>query len=132
MVSKNLHDADRRKYEYDPEVMLRTSMPAEVDQAVPDPLLFVVLKSGESYSTEHEVHILVRDGSEFSRHFLPPHGHHVLKLGVATWDRGTSLAQALSERWRKLGSLWTDDLESSPMEFTIEPLYEQHVGCDPK
>lgn len=89
---------------------------------------FVVLRPGESYVSEAEIHIpsarfLMKKG-------VIAGGAQYLQVVIPKWSGDEKQARFLSERWRKAGRLWSDAARSQPMLITIEP-EPKIVECPP-
>lgn len=80
---------------------------------------FVTLKPGELYSLEKEgFGVRLYDGTKDSEDELRP-GHYFLQLRVAT-RYYLIQPEEYRERWRDKGYLWSKNVISEPMPFTVE------------
>jgi hypothetical protein len=83
----------------------------------PDPTLFTILKPGQSYVANDTILLFsLSDGKTGLRA-----GKHFLRLHASPWPWPTGIGstEELRARWDHLGRLWTKDILSDPMEFTV-------------
>lgn len=119
LVSRSLKDAEAKKYEYDSSISFIDPRRAGVrTEATPEEDAFVALKPGESYSLERNHGVYLSDGTEDTEDYLGP-GNHLLQLRVMTWYYLES-PETYRERWRDKGYLWSQNITSLPMQFTVE------------
>ena len=131
MTSLNLSDAESQRYVSDMSLTVATEgMHVSVDDQVPN-ASFVVLASGQFYETDAEVTVFVRRGavSNESDGLLP--GQYALQIAVSTWPESDDLAERLRSRWRRIGVLWSKDLISLPMSFTVQSNSASNVSAFP-
>lgn len=119
LVSRSLKDAEAKKYEYDSSLSFIDPRGAGVrTEATPEENAFVALKPGESYSLQNVHQVYLSDGTEDTEDYLRP-GNHFLQLRVMTWYYLES-PETYRERWRDKGYLWSQNITSLPMQFTVE------------
>jgi hypothetical protein len=80
--------------------------------STPDISQFVSVKSGDSYSAEHDFVILP------DKKLRP--GSYVLQFSVLTWHYAAASNIEWREKWHDKGYLWTNSLMSQPMPFIID------------
>ncbi len=119
IVSRSLKKAVAQKYEYGLSSSFldvrRAGTHTETD---PSEDAFVTLKPGESYGLETDYGVLLSDGTRDSKDYLHS-GNHLLQLRVTTWYY-LDLPETYRERWRDKGYLWSQNMTSLPMPFTVE------------
>lgn len=129
-VSRTLEDAAQHKYVENVEPFIQPILPDPTASATPDENLLATIKSGEAFETEHDFHLFVFDGRPESEDNLRA-GNYFLELVVPTWwFGGPDKAKTARQRWRQFGYLFSDDLTSIPMPFTIKDK-PQVVKCVP-
>ena len=121
-VSRNLKAAASKKYEAETRssFISVSSMKAAGFRfgSVPEVDAFVTLRQGESYSLETIYGARVYDGTKDNEDYLRP-GNHFLQVRVATWYYFNEPG-VYRERWGNRGYLWSQDVTSLPMQFTVE------------
>jgi hypothetical protein len=80
---------------------------------------FVIIKSSESFSFEIGHVILIND-SDINLKGEIKSGVYSLKIRVITWYYHPNIKDEYRTKWQNDGYLWTKDVTSSPMEFTIK------------
>jgi hypothetical protein len=117
MISRNFKNAIKKKYEIEVEIFF--GLDGMTMDSVLDESQFVILKSGETYSS---IQVLTCDISADSDNdgSTPLRGHHVLQMVVETWYHPRASNIEWRERWRTKGYLWSDPITSIPMPFMIE------------
>lgn len=114
-VSRDLRAAAAKQYETYFTYELFSSDEGLEPPAISD---FLILGSGEVYDLEDKVSIFTNDVTPYAGGYLHP-GNHFLQVLVDTWpyiaDSGP-----YRRKWRDKGSLWSQELLSLPMPFTIE------------
>lgn len=122
MVSRSLRAAAAKKYEEETRSSFITAESMKAAgfrfDSVPMEDAFVALKPGESWSLETEYGARVYDGTKDSEDFLRS-GIHFLQVRVATWYY-LSEPGKYREQWRDKGYLWSQNVTSTPMSFTVE------------
>jgi len=117
MVSRNLKAAAAGRFEYDP-----SSFYSDLSKLgflnTPDEDSFIVLKPGESFNLKTDCRVQLYDGTKDSNDFLHP-GDHVLQVRVATWYYYAD-PKVYRDKWSDKGYLWSGNVTSVPMPFTIE------------
>jgi hypothetical protein len=81
--------------------------------------LYVILKPGESFEAEDSVFMFVGSDSKSKNKYLGA-SRYVLRVAVSTWPESSDLAKRLREKWKDIGTLWTWDVTSSPMDFEVQ------------
>lgn len=120
MISRSVLDAESQRYLSDLSLTTVTDgAPGLRETVVPTPD-FVVLPAGGSYEAEAELTIFVRRGGSAKESDGVTPGEYALQVCVSTWPGEATLADRLSNRWNELGALWSKDITSLPMEFTVE------------
>jgi hypothetical protein len=120
MISRSVSEAESQRYLSDLSLTTVTDgAPGLRDTAVPTSH-FIVLPAGGFYETETDLTIFVRrGGSDKESDGLAP-GEYALLVSVSTWPDEASLADRLRNRWNELGILWSKNVTSLPMPFTVE------------
>lgn len=118
MISLNPKDAADRKYEAEAFINLDLVKSGVRVNALPDASFFVTLKPGESHSTQREFRPILYDGTEDSEDDLRA-GDHVLQIRAWTWYYLVP-AEQYRQQWREKGYLWSKNVISLPMPFTVE------------
>jgi len=128
MVSRSLKNAATGRYVENLTPYVDPVLPEPANEATPDNQLLVSLRPGESYEIDDDFHLSVFDGSTETSDFLRP-GSYFLQIRVPTWYWGQEKAVKLRDRWREYGFLWTRDLTSLPMPFSVDK-HRRTVKCD--
>jgi hypothetical protein len=119
MVSRNLKAAAANKYEYNASFSFYDLRKAGIRmETPPEEEAFVTLKPGESYSLQTDFGVQLYNGTKDSEDFVHP-GNHLLQLRVATWYYLVS-PDTYREQWRSKGYLWSQNITSLPMPFTVK------------
>lgn len=122
MVSRTALDAARRSYIFDLSLMVGVEGTLNISDS---PVLnkdFVVLLPGAIFETvahEGSVLFLKRNDPENSSDALST-GEYMLQVSTYTFPYSQKLAENLRSRWKTIGVLWSNDLTSRPMAFTVE------------
>lgn len=120
LVSVDMEDARAERYRQEIDFMVNLLGALEPsNEAVPGDD-FVVLEPHNVYTTKTHVLIFTDRVAAAPSNKLSA-GEYVLQVRVHTWHENEKLAKRLSKRWRPIGFLWTDDVISLPMPFSIEP-----------
>ena len=120
LISRNVREAKRKRYQIDQQIEYKFSNgPELIEGAGPDES-FVILQPGSSHTAETEVYIPLPDNDMGSDEGLLRAGNHALQLKVATWYWSEEQATKLRERWQKYGDIWSDDVISEPIIFTVK------------
>lgn len=91
---------------------------AGVREEVPREDAFVTLRPGESYSLDKDgFGVRLYNGTKDSEDELQP-GNYFLQLRVATWYYLVR-PEDYRKRWRDKGYVWSADITSQPMPFTV-------------
>lgn len=121
MISRSLKDAAKKRYVRDAisssfyDLTKAGFRPGQV----PREDAFVTLAPGESYSLEKEGYgTNIYDGTDGDEQYLRP-GRYFLQVRVATWYY-LSPPDAQAEKWRDKGYVWSRDVVSLPMPFTVD------------
>jgi hypothetical protein len=87
--------------------------------------VFVTLKAGESYTIMKDSAVNLHDGGKNSKGFLDP-GKYFLQVRIATWYYFAD-PESYREQWRDKGYLWSKNITSDPMPFTVKktPTFQQ-------
>lgn len=120
MVSRSLKAAASNKYEYDLNshfITVENMRKAGFRDGDPEEGAFITLRPGESYSLETDYGVYIYDRTKTSEGLRP--GNHFLLLRVATWYYYYDPAP-YAEKWRSKGYLWSQNMTSQPMPFTVE------------
>ena len=120
MISRSLKNALTNRYEQETTASYITDdalQAAGFRDADPETLAFVVLKPGESYTIEAAYGVR-HDGSSKETEGISP-GKHFLQFGVATWYYNAD-PNSYRAKWLSDGYLWSDNMTSVPMPFTVE------------
>lgn len=131
MVSSAHKAAAARRYIYDQSVMFtnlnKAGMRGSND---PEAEAFITLRAGESYNVLKESGVNLFNGTKNTKDFLDA-GDYFLQVGVATWYYFAE-PEAYRERWREKGYLWSNNMTSEPMPFTVQrtPTFQQS-NCEP-
>jgi hypothetical protein len=126
MASKNLKAALAGSYNYDQSFSFLDLNKAGMRGGnAPEEEAFVTLKPSESYTIMKDSAVDLRDGGKNSKGFLDA-GDYVLQVRIATWYYFADPA-SYRERWRDRGYLWSNNITSDPMPFTIQkrPTFQQ-------
>jgi len=116
LVSKNLRAVSSCKYLDDISAHF---IGAESMQAKdPDRSEFVTLKPRESVTFKGEIRLRLYDGTKDTKDDLHP-GNYVLLVRVAAWFYFADPAE-WEEKWGNQAYLWSENVTSEPMPFTIE------------
>lgn len=121
LVSRNLKDAAAKKYVhavYSHFISMQDFRVAGFRYEDPPRSEFVKLQPGESYRLNQEVHFSLFDGTKETKDDLRP-GKYLLQVRVATWYYFADI-EKYSKAWQDDGYLWSRDITSTPMPFTIE------------
>lgn len=122
IVSKNLKAVSACKYLHDIESHF---IAAESMQAAgfrlsggPERAEFVTLKPGESLNLKREISFALYDGTKDTKDDLHP-GDYVLQVRVAAWYYYADPAE-WEQKWGGEAYLWSENVTSEPMAFTVE------------
>ena len=74
---------------------------------------FVTLKPNQTYLVETNFRLPY--SSEWALK-----ENQILQIVVSTWSGTKKQSDELKEKWKSIGLLWTDDVRSQPMQFSIE------------
>ena len=122
LVSRSLKAASQKGYEYDETSSFVTVGAMQAAgmrlESPPDREAFITLKRGESYDLKTEIILKLYDGTSDSEGSLRP-GSHFLQIRVATWYYFPDV-DSYREKWRNDGYLWSHDITSVPMPFTVK------------
>lgn len=126
MVSKSSKGASEGRYNYDESYYIPN--PSEAGMrlgSAPEEDAFVTLNAGESYTVMKDSRVNLRDGTKNSKGDLGA-GSYFLRVRIATWYYWAD-PELYGERWRDKGYLWSKDITSDPMPFTVQktPTFEQ-------
>jgi len=77
---------------------------------------FITLKPGESHSVQAEYGVRRRGGSAVGG--LAP-GQYYLQVMVATWPYFVE-SREYREKWRRNGYVWSQNIKSQPMLFSLQ------------
>ena len=124
LVSKTLKAASQNKYVYDARssiisvegmraVGMRMDSPPEIEA-------FVTINPGESYNLKAEVILYLYNGTKDTEDSLHP-GRYFLQVKVATWFYFADVDE-YREKWRDEGYLWSKNIMSVPMPFTVKQI----------
>lgn len=128
-ISKNINDAKKQKYEqkYSP-MQSPIGEPEQFDDESPNEQAFVLLEPAAAYEVTAVAHLpFIYDATDDDADLLRP-GRHVLKVRVQTWLGRQDATTKLRERWRAHGYLWSQEIISRPMIFSIAE-HPSIVGC---
>lgn len=114
-LAEKVEDLARPKYQWFPTLYFAGG--ASIDTPRPG-VAFAVLKIGRSFQLRRTVPILFSTGEPVPGFVVP--GSYWLRLRIGTWSDSDELAAKLSERWKRWGRLWTDDVKSTPILVTIQ------------
>ena len=120
MVSKSLKAASKAQYEEDTSshfISANSMRAAGFQDGVPDAADFVTLKPGETYSIQSEYGVQRRGISSDGGGLTP--GQYFLEVRVATWYYFVD-PKEYREKWRSAGYLWSENMKSQPMRFTLQ------------
>ncbi len=120
MASRSLKAAASKKYEYDLTshfITVENMRKAGFRDGDPQEDAFITLRPGESYSLKTDYGARPYDRAKAPDGLRP--GSYFLELRVATWYYYFDPAP-YSEKWRSKGHLWSQNVTSQPMPFTIE------------
>lgn len=122
IVSRNLKAVSACRYVYDAASHFISS---ESMQAAgfrlsggPERSEFITLGPGESLSLRREVDLSLYDGTKDTKDDLHP-GNYVLLVRVAAWFYFADPAE-WEQKWGNQAYLWSENVTSEPMPFTIE------------
>ena len=120
MISKSLKAASKAQYEEETSshfISANAMRAAGFHDGVPEATDFVTLKPGETYSIQSEYGVQRRgnssDGSGLTK------GQYFLEVRVATWYYFVD-PKEYREKWRSAGYLWSENMKSQPMRFTLQ------------
>jgi hypothetical protein len=99
-----------RYFDQEVEVIDRTS-PSKV---------FVTLAPGAVYSTEILIGVGVITEKIDRGDSAIRDGDHTLQLIASTWYQSRAMAQKLRQEWQRKGLLWSDPLDSRPIQFLAQ------------
>jgi hypothetical protein len=121
IVSTDLVAAAACKYVYDASIHSITvksmqSAGFRFDRE-PERQEFVTLKPGDSLNLKKEIILDLYDGTKDTEDDLHP-GTYLLQVRVATWFYFVEAAE-YQKRWRNQGYLWSENMTSEPMTFTV-------------
>jgi hypothetical protein len=117
LVSRDLKAASADQYEQAP-----SSSYGDLSKwgfvSTPNEDSFAVLKPGESFDVEANCRVSIYDGTPDTEDALHA-GNHVLQIRVATWYYYAD-PKFYRDKWRSRGYLYSGNVTSLPMPFTIE------------
>ena len=117
MMSRNLNNALKKKYETTVPVFFGLDGVGMTMDSVPDESQFVVLKPGETYSPPGVLTSVLgadSDGSRRLREF------NVFQMVVLTWYYPRASNIKWRDQWQTKGYLWSDPITSIPMSFKVD------------
>ena len=116
IVSKNLKAVSACKYLHDISAHLIGAGLLQAQE--PERSEFVTLKPGESVTFKREISLSVYDGTKDTKDDLHP-GNYILQVRVAAWFYYADPAE-WEQKWGNQAYLWSENVTSEPMPFTVE------------
>ena len=120
MISRSLKAASRRQYLEDTSshfISVDAMRAAGFVDHSPEVADFVTLKPGESYSVQAKYGVRPRRNSIDDSGLAP--GKYFIEMRVATWYYWAD-PKEYREKWRGNGYLWSQNIKSQPMQFSVE------------
>ena len=120
MISKSLKAASKGQYEEDTSshfISVNSMRAAGFVDRFPEPADFVTLMPGETYSVQSKYRVRRRGNSSDESGLIP--GRYFLEVRVATWYYWVD-PKEYQEKWRSTGYLWSENMTSQPMRFTLQ------------
>jgi len=127
LVGKDLKSVTKGQFVSDVSPMLTGWLSSKLVKEKLSEEHLVILKPGETYSSEGEGHLFVGRGNDVDLKLRAR--RYFMRLQIITWYTDPALALEFSARLRDTGTLWFYDVVSLPMEFTIKP-YDSRDTCD--
>jgi hypothetical protein len=118
MISRNLKNALKRKYETTVSIFFGLDGVGMTMDSVPNESQFVVLKPGETYSPIRVLTAVFGADSDDGAKAL--RGLNFLQMVVLTWYYPRASNIKWRDQWQTKGYLWSDPIRSIPMPFKIE------------
>ena len=119
MVSKSLKAAASQRYIEDQTFYFTDLNKAGMRGASdPEEQAFIRLEPGESYTVLDEPEVVLSTGPKTAKEFLSG-GDYFLQVQVATWYYWADWKE-YRERWSDKGYLWSSNMTSEPMPFTVQ------------
>lgn len=117
MVSKSLKAAASRRYIEDQFLYFTDLTKAGMRGSDPEEDAFVTLQPGESFTVSENAEVVLSAGPKNPKEVLPG-GEYFLQVRVATWYYFIE-PNEYRERWASKGYLWSYNLTSEPMRFSV-------------
>jgi hypothetical protein len=119
MVSKSLKAAASQRY-IDDQSFYFTDLNKAGMRGVdyPEEEAFIRLQAGESYTVSEEPEVVLSNDPTNPKEFLTG-GDYFLQVRVATWYYFID-AREYRQRWTDKGYLWSSNMTSEPMPFTVQ------------
>lgn len=121
IVTKNLKTLAACKYLYDASshpIGSEDMKAAGFRYSDPEKSEFVTLEPGKSLRMERKISLSLYDGTKDTKDNLHP-GNYVLQVRVAAWFYFADPAE-WEQKWGDQAYLWSENITSEPMPFTIE------------
>lgn len=101
-------------------------------EELPNRNSFTILKKGESFKLELNHALFITDKDTVSKDNIHS-GEYSLEIRVGTWYYHPNLKQGYQKKWQNEGYLWTKNITSAPMEFSIKKPDERTIeSCTSK
>lgn len=120
MVTKSLKAASSQRY-IDDQSFYFTDLNKAGMRGSSEPeeaAAFITLQAGESYTASDESEVVLSAGPKNPKEFLSG-GDYFLQVRVATWYYFAE-PKVYRERWNARGYLWSNNMTSEPMRFTVQ------------
>ncbi|MBI4854643.1 MAG: hypothetical protein HY819_22825 [Acidobacteria bacterium] len=117
MISCNEENALARKYEY--PIQACSSIPPKKFSVEAKPGKdFIILKGRQIFAKEATILLLTTNASSDIMDTLQA-GEYILQIATSTWPGTNQQKNRLKHKWEKDGMLYTFNIESLPMRFSI-------------